>query len=414
LLIWIQGDSIERARGIFETSRNLEKLTISFCYPQTGDTMAESTDPASSIVIIGGGIIGACTAYYLSTHPSSSGKTITILEASSVAAAASGRAGGLLAKWAYPACLSGVSFDLHEELAKKFNGAERWGYRRVTAGQIDAIVGGKMKKKSIKNKWPQDLNWLNGDVVDSYEIVADANATAQVHPKLFTQAMAEEAQKNGVKLILGRATKINESSGSVVSVLYTPNNSTETETLAASIVILAAGPWSSTIIPSLPLETVRAHSLVIKTPEVVSPYAFFTSITIDGTETTPEIYARPDSTIYTCGEPDRLVSLPLTANEVQVDRSFCDELLEQVSKVSKVLADGEIITRQACYLPNVRGEGGPLVGKTKTNGLIVATGHTCWGINNSAATGKLVSEIVFEGKAKSSNITPLDPAKWGL
>jgi glycine/D-amino acid oxidase-like deaminating enzyme len=374
-----------------------------------------STDPGSNIVIIGGGIIGACTAYYLSTHPSSSGKIITLLEATSVAAAASGRAGGLLAKWAFPACLASFSFELHEELAKKFNGKEKWGYRRVTAGQIDAIVGGKSTKKGSKKEWPKDLNWLNEDAVTSYEVVETDDNTAQVHPKLFTQTIMEEAQKNGVKLVLGRATKINESANQVSSVEYVSQCSCSTETLPASTVILAAGPWSATLIPSLPLETIRAHSLVIRTPEVVSPYALFTSITLPNQPpSTPEIYARPDSTIYTCGEPDSLMSLPKTAADVQVDESKCDELFEQVKGVSSIMAHGKIETRQACYLPNVKGGGGPLIGRTKVNGLIVATGHACWGISNSAATGKLVSEIVFDGTAKSANINSLDPTKWGV
>jgi glycine/D-amino acid oxidase-like deaminating enzyme len=60
---------------------------------------------AKNIVIIGGGIIGCTTAYYLTRHPSFVvGTTITILEASKVGVAegASGKAGGLVAKWAYP------------------------------------------------------------------------------------------------------------------------------------------------------------------------------------------------------------------------------------------------------------------------------------------------------------------------
>lgn len=42
----------------------------------------------------------------------------------------------------------------------------------------------------------------------------------------------------------------------------------------------------------------------------------------------------------------------------------------------------------------------------------MATGHTCWGIQNSCATGKLMSEFVFEGKAKSAKIDSLDPRQF--
>jgi glycine/D-amino acid oxidase-like deaminating enzyme len=65
-----------------------------------------------NIVIIGGGIIGCTTAYYLTRHPAfSAATTITVLEASrhGVAQGASGKAGGLVAKWAYPKEIVNVS-----------------------------------------------------------------------------------------------------------------------------------------------------------------------------------------------------------------------------------------------------------------------------------------------------------------
>jgi glycine/D-amino acid oxidase-like deaminating enzyme len=52
------------------------------------------------IVIVGGGIIGTCTAYYTSISPHFSaekGDSIILVEATEVAGAASGKAGGLLA-----------------------------------------------------------------------------------------------------------------------------------------------------------------------------------------------------------------------------------------------------------------------------------------------------------------------------
>lgn len=53
---------------------------------------------AQHIVIIGGGIIGSSTAYFLANHPNlGSDSTLTVVEGSSVAAGASGKAGGLLA-----------------------------------------------------------------------------------------------------------------------------------------------------------------------------------------------------------------------------------------------------------------------------------------------------------------------------
>jgi len=72
------------------------------------------TSKPRNIVIIGAGIIGCTTAYYISRHAAFSSSTkVTILEASAHGAAqgASGKAGGLVSKDAYPDELAGVSFQ---------------------------------------------------------------------------------------------------------------------------------------------------------------------------------------------------------------------------------------------------------------------------------------------------------------
>ena len=55
------------------------------------------------------------------------------------------------------------------------------------------------------------------------------------------------------------------------------------------------------------------------------------------------------------------------------------------------------------------GAGGPLVGHVGVKGLYMAAGHTCWGIQNAPGTGKVMSEFVFDGDAKSAKVKNLDP-----
>jgi glycine/D-amino acid oxidase-like deaminating enzyme len=59
-------------------------------------------------------------------------------------------------------------------------------------------------------------------------------------------------------------------------------------------------------------------------------------------------------------------------------------------------------------------ESNPLIGKTSVPGLFLASGHTCWGIQNGPATGRLMSELIFDGKATSSNIDILDPRRYKI
>ncbi|KAF4469133.1 hypothetical protein FALBO_3970 [Fusarium albosuccineum] len=420
-------------------------------------------DRKRNIVVVGGGIIGCTTAYYLTRHPKFNPAlhTITLLEAApSVAPGASGKAGGLLALWAYPACLVPLSYRLHAELAAEHAGPQRWGYRKLGCGSFDAVVSrdkikalqkaqvdedGKAWEKLPKQNGaakdlleagnlPKDLDWVDREIIDNWAEMGSPGATetAQVHPFHFTTSIAELAQQSGAIIHTNaKVTKINSSKARVESVEYLDRGAGETKTIdAVTDIVVAAGPWTGKVLPRAKIEGLRAHSVVYDAE--VSPYAIFTDIELPPDfvpehrakmgqkrrhkgRVDPEIYARPFGEAYACGEPDTNVPLPETADQVECDEAQCNDIISYISTISPVLAAAPIKARQACYLPrHIRfgQESGPLLGKTSTPGLFVAAGHTCWGIQNGPATGKLMSEFVFDGGAKSASVEKLDPRKF--
>lgn len=368
---------------------------------------------------------------------------VTIIEATRIASGASGKAGGLLALWAYPSSIVPLSYQLHAELAKEHNGEERWGYRKIHCGQLNAkgrniVPSTNDNGKSGKEEWsklpkrddkalgklsaaglPKDLDWFVPDGIKAYSAMGDPSTTAQVHPYQFTTSLVELAKEKGCEVILGSVINIDYTDGQVKSITYKSNDTEDTNKLPVTDVIVCAGPWTRTLVPEAPIEAMRAHSVVIKAD--VSPYAIFSEITLPsgfpnrnaskhGKIVSPEMYARPDGTVYACGEGDSLISLPKNSDLVQCDESRCQEVVDYVGSISDELRHGEIIARQACYLPNVVGGlGGPIIGQSGVKGLLIATGHTCWGIQNGPGTGKLISEFVFDRKAVSANIGSLDP-----
>lgn len=426
-----------------------------------------TTEP-KNIVIIGAGIIGSTTAYFLTRHPkfNPSLHKITLLEATAIASGASGKAGGLLALWAYPRQIVPLSFNLHKQLAEEHGGKERWGYRgvgvgsvelegrRVPKGSIRAAVDGVGKGQDIrgvhrsdvasdgnvdvdvslekrseesygklrKSGVPEDLDWVVDGCVQGYESMGSPRDTAQVHPYQFTTSMAKLAEQKGVRIVIGKVTGIDVEAEEVRGVRFTEKESGQEKRIdEVTDVVVTAGPWSKTVWPGTPTSALRAHSVTIRPSRPVSAYALFTQIALpknykEGVKSkamyvSPEIYARPNNELYACGEGDHLVPLPDTSADVEVDDARCQDIVDYCASFSDEMRDGEVMVRQACYLPQVETGGGPLIGRTNTKGVYIATGHTCWGIQNGPGTGKLMSEFIFDGDAKSANIAALDPRR---
>jgi glycine/D-amino acid oxidase-like deaminating enzyme len=380
---------------------------------------------------------------------------------------ASGKAGGLVAKWAYPDTLTRVSFDEHVKLAEEFNGATRWGWRwtgvgewagRGAVGDGERVSSGSNQTTTLKKKaglpstrapsaeaqekgLPDDLTWVNAELTDTFESMAPPGDTAQVHPYLFTTSMLDLAVERGVQSIRGRVTAIESTGGKVTGVQYVDPDSGAEARMPADYVVLAAGAWSPTLLPKLPVSGTRAHSIVIRPPpdtpaDAVSPYVLFTNIRLPNARkaVTPEVYPRPNPEIYVCGPGDTRVPLPPTVDDVEVDARACEEIWEWVAKtgVLEPWTLGEVAQRQACYLPvaSAPSGGGPIIGTAPgTQGLIIATGHTCWvcylllnyslllrchfqGICNAPGTAKAVAELVLESHIKCANLEALNPARY--
>jgi glycine/D-amino acid oxidase-like deaminating enzyme len=144
-------------------------------------------------VIIGAGIIGASTAYFLSHSPSrGQDHEITILDPCPPASGASGKAAGFLSHcWtgSASASLENLSFRLYKELAQECSGAEKWGYRPC---RVLAVVGGRRLEgdsedlrwgerfKSYKlTEYSGDLGWISPETISSKSILGEAGSFAQ-------------------------------------------------------------------------------------------------------------------------------------------------------------------------------------------------------------------------------------------
>lgn len=283
---------------------------------------------------------------------------------------------------------------------------------------------------------PADLEWIDRGLIREYAEMGQPGftETAQVHPFHFTTHMAALAEQRGVSIRLNaHVTDIQLTLGksNVDSVHYLDRLASKPRHITGvTDIVVAAGPWSGGLVPSCKVGGIRAHSVVFQAD--VSPYAIFTKINLpidwvpphraaQGQKrrhrgrVDPEIYARPAGEVYACGDPDTTIPLPGMADQVECDEAQCDDLISYISVVSPCLASAPIAAKQACYIPRHMRFGieqSPLLGRTSVAGLWIAAGHNCWGVQNSPATGKLMSEYIFEGSAKSAHVDELDPRRF--
>jgi glycine/D-amino acid oxidase-like deaminating enzyme len=350
-------------------------------------------------LILGGGVIGTSIAYRLAAR----GAEVIVIERSAIACAASGKSGGFLAMdWCDGTPLMPLarrSFALHAELAEDLGGD--WGYRRMTT------YGGVMGRPSTRAPRGPLPGWVSRDIAINGQL-GSPGTTAQVQPAAFTAGMMRAAEERGAELRLGRVTGLLRRGEDVVGVHLVG------DTLEADAVVIAMGPWSVLAAQWLALPPVfglKGHSLLFETGATIPPEALFLEYAeAAGSMLSPEVFPRADGTTYVCAISSDS-PLPVDPDLVVPDDGAIDRLKALCNRISPVLAGSRVLASQACYRP-VAQDGLPLIGAVPgARGAYVATGHGVWGILNAPATGEAVAELIVDGAARTTDVSPFDPAR---
>jgi glycine/D-amino acid oxidase-like deaminating enzyme len=354
------------------------------------------------VVICGGGVIGACTAFFLARR----GIDVTVVERTGVAAAASGKAGGFLAlDWCAGTPLDALarrSFELHATLEKE-TGAN-WSYRRMNAWS-GVVVG----QRSARRHAPSELAWLSDGIVIASRL-GSPETTAIVPPRTFTSAMMSAAQGFGAKLYVGAVI------GLVRSADETSVRGVEVNgyIIEADAVVIAMGPWSVLAAQWMRLPAVfglQSPSLVYNTGTDVPADALFLEYQDEtGEAVSIELFPRGDGTTHITAFSDQR-PLPVDPAAITPDPLAIDRLQAIAERLSPAFRPERIVARQSCFRP-VTQDGLPLIGKIPgVSGAYVTTGHSVWGILNAPATGEALAEMIADGAARSTDLTPFDPAR---
>ena len=355
------------------------------------------------VIVCGGGIIGAATAYFLARR----GVRTTVVERTDVAAAASGKSGGFLARdWCEGTpveALARRSFALHAELAAA--GIGNWGYRGVVtyAGTADFMRLAARATPAADGP----ARWMSPEAQIT-QTLGTPGETAQVEPEALVRALISAAVAAGATLVNGTVTAVRHDVQAVLEGV-----DVDGECLACDKAVLAMGPWSNLVrgVPIAPIYGVKGHSLVFQTGTSVPAEALFMQCRDDsGVILSPEIFPRANGTTYVSAissEP----ALPADAAAVLPDEDALASLTRLCAALSPHLTPEWIVARQACFRP-MTDDGIPLIGSVPgAPGVFVGTGHSVWGILNGPATGEALASLIVDGHGGAIDLAPFDPSR---
>lgn len=335
------------------------------------------------MIISGSGIIGSSIAFYLSQKVPA--QNITMIDACMPASSASGKAGGFLAlDWSDGTDveeLARKSYALHEELAKTFQAD----YRKMNAFAGECTGSGEIVKKGK---------------IGSYM------TTAQVHPKKLTLALVHEVEKKGGQVMTGTKAESLLTSGSKVKGLRVKDVETgETKDLEGDVVVFAMGAWSQNLSkgilpPGVTLPRVyghKVHSVIVKDTHDSGADALFLTDNSNGAE--PEVYPRPDGSVYICGNKNSVGYGPVPPNLASDVLPEDDGSIEYLLNIAACDNKEDIISSQACYLPYSETNRPVLSQIPGISAAYIAAGHSCWGILMAPATGLAMAELIVDGRS---------------
>lgn len=403
-------------------------------------------------IIIGGGIIGLCTAYYLLKE----GHQVAIVDQSNLDEGASYVNAGLLSpshiiplsspgvmkkglkwmfdpsspfyikprldmdflKWVWAfsrSCnpthvkrtipvikdISLLSQDLYETIMKTENfnvHYEKKGLLMLC--QTDKMLEEEIKIVQLAKNEGLDAKEISLDELKKLEPNVKLNVKGATYykcdshttPHEFMEEMKVCLKSSGVRFFKNEKVEdLNVQNGKITSVI------TNKQTLKADEFVLAAGSWSSKLSKKLGLNLLMQAGKGYRIDTKKS-----TRITIPTILAEAKIAATPMNgftrfagTMEIAGINDKINSMRVEAIAKVVTRFYPDIELSKEEK--KNAAQG---------LRTVSPDGLPFIGKSnKCQNLTIATGHSMMGWTMGTATGKLVSEIISDRKT-SVNLEP--------
>ena len=373
-----------------------------------------TTTDSADVLIVGGGIIGCLTAYYLSQR----GLSAIVIEADGIASGASGTSAGWLTPYSHKndramLALSPATLRLHAELAETLpaltgidHGYQPAPYLRcaVTEDGVAELLAFQSQRasESVAMEWLSGEEaramspWITANIIGALK--SDNEPTVDSYR--LTMSAFQAAEMGGARMIFGRVVGLISSGDGVATGVRMENGSE----IHGDAVVLAMGPWSGAAAEWLdhpvPITPQRGELVYLAAPEEG-----------DGPELDIGLNLVEDgSSILRKRLSDTIVGV--SKEYVGFDRSTTtgarEELLINAARLSRRVEMASISGQTACLRP-ISADGRAYVGLVPGwDAVYLATGHSGEGIHYGPVTADAIAGLISDCRCEH-DISPLSP-----
>ena len=363
---------------------------------------------ASRVVIVGGGVIGCATAYYLTRAGVSD---VVVVERDHVASGASGYSAGILTPYSGsndPGLLglSAASLRLHAELWEELPGVTgidhgydlkpylRCGFEETGLAEARQFLDDR-RAEGLDGEWltgdeaREVCDWLSDEVVGA----CMTSIEPTVDSRLLTQSVMQAAEMSGARLQVGEVVGLSGTRGKMSGVELRDGSVVE-----GDAVVIAMGPWTNMaggwLGYDVPVVPQKGELLYMHLPQ---------------DEAGDVKQDRPSATMHNMDEGGVILTRRLSRTVLgatkedgvgydrEPSRYAWEFILPRVRRLTDRISEADVTHHTVCLRP-MPADGKPYVGEAPGwENVFVASGHWSEGVHYAPLTGKIVADLITSG-----------------